>query len=322
MTAELIRPDEIAAAAERIRAHILRTPLVPMWAAGVLLKSENLQRPGSFKARGAFNSILTLTPEERAHGVVAHSSGNHAVAVALAGSELGVPVTVVMPEDAPATKVERTRALGARVEVVPSDSEARKLRADELARSEGLSPIEPYDSRAVLAATATIAIEVLDDVADGRAPVIYVPISGGGLAGGVAAGAKRTRPDVRVVGVEPEVAADALASRRAGRPVRLPGEQMAGTIADGLRVRQVGALPWQHMEAFVDDIVTVTEDEILDAMRRTALEAGLVAEPSGAVPVAAALAGRGVPRREVGPVVAVLTGGNVDAAMLRRAFAG
>lgn len=315
----LVGLEEIRAAHDRIRPHVVRTPLVPLAGGTVLLKAEGLQPVGSFKIRGAVNSMLLLGDEQRARGVVAHSSGNHAIAVAHAGAVLGIPVTVVMPDDAPRVKRARTLALGARVEVVGPGSDERVARATELAASEGLALVEPYDSRAVLAATATIAVEVLEDLRElgsGGSPVIYVPVSGGGLAGGVATGAKLLDPRVRIVAVEPEVAADYVASRRAGERIAFTVEQMARTAADGLRVQQVGAIPWPHLEAYVDDAVTVSEAEIRDAAARTWVETGLVAEPSGAVSIAAALASAAVASTAmtsaVGPSVAVLSGANTD----------
>ena len=313
MDPSLVTPDEIASAHERIRPHVLRSPIVELAGSGARVKAESLQPSGSFKLRGAFNSLLTLDDEARRRGVVAHSSGNHAIAVAMAGAELGIAVTVVMPRDAPAVKQRWTRALGAAVELVGPDSSERSERAAELAAADGLFLVEPYNSRQVIAATATIAIEILEDLDAGGEPLeLYVPISGGGLSGGVAAGAKRRDARTRIVGVEPELAADALASRRAGRPVALPAEQMERTMADGLRVRQVGTLAWPHLEAFVDDIVTVSEREIRAAMRSLATQARLVSEPSGAVSVAAAMAGRGGGGSSPDRRVAVLTGGNVD----------
>lgn len=315
MADELIGLAEIDAAADRLRGRILRSPLVPLVPGGVWLKAESLQASGSFKLRGALNSLLQLDEGAARRGVVAHSSGNHAIAVALAGATLGVAVTVVMPHDAPATKLARTRAFGASVELVDPDSESRQRRAVELAERSGLAMIEPYDSDDVLAATGTIALEILDDLAGEAPPVIYVPISGGGLAGGIATAAKLRRPGVRVVGVEPEVAADALESWRAGRAVVFPASQMARTMADGLRVQQVGERPWVHLRQHLDDIVTVSEDEIRASMRRIASDTCLIAEPSGAVAAAAALARRGLTDRSARPV-AVLSGGNVDPAQL------
>jgi threonine dehydratase len=310
--AVLVGIDEVRAAHERIRPHVSRTPLVAMADGAVLVKAESLQPGGSFKIRGALNSMLTLDDEQRTRGVVAHSSGNHAIAVARAGAVLGIAVTVVMPRDAPRVKRARTEELGARVELVGSGSDERVARATDLAAAEGLTLVEPYDSRAVLAATATIAVEILEDLeglgASGS-PTIYVPVSGGGLAGGVATGAKLVDPRVRIVAVEPEDAADYVASRRAGRRIAFSADDMARTAADGLRVQQVGAIPWPHLQAYVDDALTVSEAEIRDAAARIWAETGLVAEPSGAVSVAAALAARAA---AAGPVVAVLTGANTD----------
>jgi threonine dehydratase len=289
---------------------------------GVVAKAESLQPSGAFKLRGAFNALLCLDDEARARGVVAHSSGNHAVAVAYAGAALGVATTIVMPDDAPEVKLARTRALGARIVLVGPASSERAERAAELVAQEGLHPVEPYDSVEVVAATGTIGVEILEDLVAGPPPVLYVPVSGGGLIAGVATAAKLLDERVRVVGVEPALAADAQASLRAGERVTLPAEQMARTIADGLRVQRVGAIPWRHLRAHVDEVVTVTEDEIRSAMRRIASEARLVAEPSGAVPVAAALDGRGGGGRSASRRVAVLSGGNVDLGLLGGILSG
>lgn len=317
MTVEL---TEVRAAHERIRPFVAPTPIVRTWS-GVTLKAESLHAAGSFKIRGATNTMLQLPPGTT--GVVAHSSGNHAIAVAEAGRRLGVRTVVVMPHDAPDAKLERTRALGADVRVVGTASDERVRVANEIADAEGLTMVEPYDSEHVVAATGTISLELFDDAPHVRE--IHVAISGGGLAAGVATTAHllaRDRGhDVRVVGVEPEVAADALASRRAGKVVRLPAEQMARTVADGLRVQQVGAVTWPYVERHVDDIVTVSEDEIFAAMRLAARECRLVVEPSGAVPIASAIAGRG---STVGPDqrAVVVGGGNVDPAVLSAALTG
>jgi threo-3-hydroxy-L-aspartate ammonia-lyase len=324
-TADLVRLEDVRAAHARIAPYVMRSPLVPMTPSGVWLKAESLQPTGAFKLRGAFNCMLQLSADQRACGVVAHSSGNHAIAVAHAGAVLGIRTVIVMPHDAPVVKIDRTRALGAEVVLVGGASSERVARADELVSEHGYRLIEPYNSLDVMAATGTITVELLEQAADQgvRVAEIYVPISGGGLAGGVAVAAKRLDASIRVVGVEPEVAADALASRRAGHVVTLPPDQMALTIADGLRVQQVGSLTWPHIEAFVDDIVTVSEDEIRSAMRRIALESRLVAEPSGATPVAAALAGRNGAAEPV-PTdrrMAILCGGNVDLALCAQILA-
>jgi threonine dehydratase len=315
--------DEVRAAHERIGPLVLRTPLVPMAGAGVVLKAESLQASGAFKLRGACNTLLQLDDDERRRGVVAHSSGNHAVAVAHAARLVGVRAVIVMPGDAPAVKIDRTRALGAEIVLVGAESGERRARARELAAAEGYRLVEPYDSEAVIAATGTIAVEIVEDLPAGGGPVeIYVAVSGGGLAAGVAMAAKALDPAIRVIGVEPELAADALASRRAGRIVELPAEQVGRTIADGLRVQRVGAVPWPYLEAHVDDMVTVSEAEIAAAMRAVAAEARLVAEPSGAAPVAAALAGRGSGGAAAHRRVAVVGGGNVDLGRFAAILAG
>jgi threonine dehydratase len=321
---DLVSLDEIRAAHERIAPYVVRTPLVAMHPSRVWLKAESLQPSGAFKLRGAFNSLLSLGPNELAAGVVAHSSGNHAIAVAFAAAAIGVRAVIVMPHDAPSVKIERTRELGAEVVLVGSASSERTERAQALAASQGLSLVEPYDSRAVIAATGTITVELLEQARaiGGRVRALYVPISGGGLAAGVAAAAKALDADLRVVGVEPEVAADALASRRAGHIVTMSAEQMARTMADGLRVQRVGTLPWPHLEAFVDEIVTVSEQQIAAAMREAAAQARLVAEPSGATPVAAALAGLGSDGIQPAERAAVLCGGNVDLDFYARVLTG
>lgn len=327
----------IGATRARLTGWVLRTPLVAMGGSGVLLKAESLQPTGSFKVRGAFGAIGGLDGDARARGVVAHSSGNHAQAVAFAAARLGVSATIVMPDDAPAVKLERTRAAGATVIVVGPASDERSGRAAEIAAAEGRTMVEPYDSDSVITATATIALEILEDAEAMRlteaplpggdvervAPLeLYVPISGGGLAAGVATATKLTDPTVRVIGVEPELAADAQESLARGERVAWPAEAVARTLADGLRVRQVGARPWPHLQAHLDEVVTVSEEEIRAAMRTVAWEARLVAEPSGAVAAAAALAGRGgaggPPQRRV----AILSGGNVEPATYLEVLAG
>jgi threonine dehydratase len=320
VNADLVTLDEIAAARARIRPYVLHTPLVALAASGVLLKAESLQPSGAFKLRGAFNTLLQLSAEARARGVVAHSSGNHAVAVAMAAARLGIPATLVMPSDAPAVKRGWTRALGAAFELVGPASSERAERAAQLAEAHGLTLVEPYDAREIIAATGTIALEILESLGTDRPLELYVPVSGGGLIAGIAAAARLTTGNVRVIGVEPDVAADALASRRAGQRTRLPAEQMARTLADGLRVQIVGARTWPHIEAYVDELVTVPESELLPGMARVAREARLVAEPSAVVSVLAAVAGCGGGGAPAERRVAILTGGNVAPDLLARAL--
>lgn len=307
----------VRATRDRIAPYVSTTPVVRS-PDGVALKAESLHRAGSFKTRGAFNALVQLGAAQRSRGVVAHSSGNHAIAVADAAARLGVRAVIVMPHDAAATKLARTRTLGAEVHLVGSGSDERVEAAADLARRHGLQPVEPYDSPHVVEATATIGLELFEQVPDLQE--VYVAISGGGLAAGVAAAVhllahEHGRP-VRVVGVEPEIAADALASRRAGHIVTLPAEQMARTVADGLRVQQVGDLTWPYVERYVDDLVTVSEDAIRAAVRSTALDSRLVVEPSGAVPVAAATAGLGSTGSDPRTRVAIVGGGNIDPDLL------
>lgn len=309
----LVTLDEIRAAQERIAPFVMRTPLCEMSDSGLSLKAESLQPSGAFKLRGAFNSLLQLDGGVAGRGVVAHSSGNHAIAVAYAASALQMPAVIVMPEDAPRMKLDWTSRLGAEVVIVGPASSERAGRAGEISDERRWPLIEPYDSSWVISATGTAGIEILEQLGarsdDGFD--LYAPSSGGGLISGVAAAMKLSGADCRVIAVEPEIAANARASRQAGERVTLESGATSQTIADGLRVQRLGELNWLHIEEHVDEIVTVTDDEICEAMRAVASQARLVAEPSGAASVAAAIVGRGgsrEPRRRV----AVVSGGNVD----------
>ncbi|AFZ67913.1 threonine ammonia-lyase [Deinococcus peraridilitoris] len=313
----LVTLHDIEQARERLHGLVARSPLVVFPGADLTLKAENLQVTGAFKLRGAFNAILSLSDEERARGVVAHSSGNHAQAVAYAARQLGVHAVIVMPENAPGIKLERTRSYGAEVVIVGKASRERLEKTRELQEARGLTPVPPYDDRNIIAGTGTVALEILEDLPEVQ--TVLVPVSGGGLLAGVATAIKLSRPEVRVIGVEPELAADTQASFRAGAVVEWDAAQVSRTLADGLRVQRVGTLNWPHIQAYVDDVVTVSEDEIRAAMRRTMLEARLVAEPSGAVTIAAGLFRRGeLPQ---GPTVAILSGGTVEASLLASVLA-
>jgi threonine dehydratase len=282
-------------------------------------KPESLQPTGAFKLRGAYNKISSLSPEERRRGVIAHSSGNHAQAVAYAARALGTRAVIVMPRNAPRVKLEATTVLGAEVVPVGADSGDRVRRAGELAAEHGYVPVPPYDDEVLIAGQGTIGPEILEDLPE--VETVLVPVSGGGLISGIAAAIKLSRPEVRVIGVEPELAADAKASLKSGRLVEFPAEQVGRTVADGLRVRRLGETPFEHVRAFVDDIVAVAEEEIIEAMRRLALRVRLVAEPSGAVTFAAYLFHGdelSAPRR----TVAVISGGNVEPHLLAEVLAG
>ena len=312
----LVTVEEIRAAAARLDGVIVATPLVPFTGADprLLIKPESLQPTGSFKLRGAYTAISALSPEARQRGVVAHSSGNHAQAVAYAAALLGVPATVVVPDNAPEVKLAPTRRLGARIVTCEPSLAARITATEDLIRRHGYTLIPPFDHPAVIAGQGTIGLEIAAQRPD--VDLVVVPVGGGGLISGIAAAIRGTCPGARVIGVEPELAADARDSFRRGEQVAWPASATQRTIADALRVEQVGALTLRHMLSLVDDIVTVTEDQIRDAVRRTARQARLVAEPGGAVAIAACLSGRDLPAAQA--PVAVLSGGNVDPAV----FAG
>jgi threonine dehydratase len=240
---------------------------------------------------------------------VAHSSGNHAQAVAYAAARLGVHAAIVMPRDAPAPKLEGVRREGAEIIAVGPASAERAQKARDLAAERGVALIEPFDMDPIMAGTGTIGLEILEQAGDVR--TVFAPVSGGGLLGGLATAIKLSAPHVRVVGVEPERAADAFASFKAGHIVSITAEAAASTLADGLRVQRLGERTWPHIRAYVDDIVTVSEDQMRAAMRAIAGEARLVAEPSGAAAIAGALAHDA----DNTTSVAVLSGGNVDPAL-------
>ena len=306
---------EIRAAADRLGDVALHTPLVPF--AGVepelLVKAESLQPTGAFKLRGAYSAISALPPEQRSKGVVAHSSGNHAHAVAFAAALLGVSATVVVPSNAPAVKVEAARSRGARIVVSAPGLAARQAAVDELIAQHGYTPIPPFEHRDVIAGQGTVGLEIAADCPG--VDLVVCPVGGGGLIAGVAAAVTAASPSAKVVGVEPEFAADARDSLRQGKRVAWPPAQTARTIADALRVDQVGELAWLHLTSQVYDIVTVSDDEIRAAMRLLATGARLVAEPGGAVAVAACLF-RASELPAASQRVAVLSGGNVDPALL------
>ena len=273
----------------------------------LLLKAECLQPIGSFKLRGAYNKISSLSADERRRGVIAHSSGNHAQGVAFAAKALGVKATIVVPSNIPEIKRRATAAWGADLVTVGSASADRVSKAEQLAAEHGWVPVPPYNDETIIAGQGTIGLEILEDFPE--VELVLAPVSGGGLISGIAAAIKQSKPQVKVIGVEPELAADAQASLRSGQRQTWPAEKVGQTIADGLRTSPVGEIPWTHIHKFVDDIVTVSEDEIRRAMRKIALETRLVAEPSGAVAPAAFFFHRDrLPTAS--KVVAVVSGGN------------
>ena len=312
--AELVRFDEVLAAAKRIAGIATRTPLLPCpWADAdrpLWIKAESLQPIGAFKIRGAVNALATLDARAREAGVIAVSSGNHAQAVAFAAARFGVDALIVIPHGSAQNKVAATQALGATVVRVPAAE--REEAARRLAAETGRTLIHPYDDPRVIAGQGTIGVEIAEQARELgiRVDTILAPVSGGGLVSGIAVAAKELIPDVSVFGVEPELAADVHESLRRGERTAWPVQDTWRTVADALRSASVGELTWAHIRELVDGVVTVPETAILDAVRTLAASARLVAEPGGAVAVAAYLA-----RRDELPAgrnyVAVLSGGNI-----------
>jgi threonine dehydratase len=306
---ELVTLDEIRDAATRIAGAAIRTPLL-RWDETTWLKAESLQPVGAFKMRGAYNLVASLSDEERARGVVTYSSGNHAQAVARAARLLGAQATIVMPEGAPQIKIDGVRRDGAEIVFTGPGSEERHRIALELVADRGFVMVEPYDDRRIIAGQGTAGLEIAEELPDVTS--VLVPVSGGGLSSGVATAVKALAPDARIIGVEPELAADARDSLAAGEIVSWEASLTTRTMADGLRVEHLGRLPFLHLRRFMDEIVTVSEEEMAEAMRQLASRARLVVEPSGAASMAAHLSGAAA--REPGDDrrVILLSGGNVD----------
>ena len=276
-------------------------------------KPENLQPIGAFKLRGAYNKIAALPEAERSRGVISYSSGNHAQGVAYAARALGLKAVIVMPSNAPKIKREGTAALGAEIVTVGPGSEERQIKAEELAAKHGYAMVPPYNDELIIAGQGTMGLEILEDLPD--VETVLVPVGGGGMISGIAAALKLgAQHKVNVIGVEPEFAADARDSFRSGHLVRWTAEQITRTLADGLRTQSLGDITFAHIQRFVDDIVTVSEDEIREAVRRLSVNPKLAAEPSGAVAVAAFLFHRAeLPQTTKN--VAVVSGGNIDPAL-------
>jgi threonine dehydratase len=316
---ELVTLDEIRAAAARIRGVALRTPLL-RWDDRTWLKPESLQPVGAFKMRGAYNAVASLTDEERARGIVTYSSGNHAQAVARAARLLGAHATIVMPEDAPPVKVEGVRRDGAEIVFAGRTGEERHTVALELVERDGRVMIEPYDDRRIIAGQGTCGLEIAEDLPGVTS--VLIPVSGGGLSAGIATAIKALAPNARVIGVEPELAADAQESLAKGEIVRWDGSLTTRTMADGLRVEHLGWLPFLHLRRFMDEIVTVTERQMADAMRQLATRGRLVVEASGAAGMAAHLSGAAPQPDGDDHRVIVISGGNVDPAAFAAILAG
>jgi threonine dehydratase len=314
---QLVTIDDIRAAADRVPDYVMRTPLVPAgWAESrrpLWIKPENLQQIGAFKVRGAFNAIARLDATVRARGVVAYSSGIHAQAVAYAAARFGIPAHIVMPEETPNVKVAATRDHGA--EVVLCGAGQRETVAADLLESTGGVLIPPFDHPDIIAGQGTIGLEIADDLPE--VENVLIPVSGGGLASGIGTAIKALCPHAKIFGVEPELAADTAEALRVGHRVDWSIEDRNRTIADGLR-SQPSELTFAHLQRVLDDVITVTEAEIRAAVRELAFRAHLVAEPSGAVALAAYRRGVTPPGR----TVMILSGGNVEPPMLAEILRG
>jgi threonine dehydratase len=322
MSAQLVTVETIRAAAARIAPIAVRTPLVEAAFPGlsgygtgkqIWLKAESLQPIGAFKVRGAANKILQLTPEEIARGVITYSSGNHAQGVAYVAHAVGAKAVIVMPSNAPAIKRAATLALGAEIVDVGVASSERLAVAEQLVREHGYVVVPPYDDEQIIAGQATCGLEIVEQLPD--VDLVLAPVSGGGLLSGVAAAVKQLRPQAKVFGVEPELAGDTAESFRTGAIVTWPADLTSRTLADGLRTQSVGQRNFAHIQAFVDGIIIVTEQEIRAAMRAIVAATRLIPEPSGAVATAALL----FHAAELPPytkAVAVVSGGNVAPELL------
>jgi threonine dehydratase len=309
MISELVSLEMIREAAERVKAIARVTPMVDVSSAAgrpLFLKCESLQPAGAFKIRGAYNMVSQLTDEQRRRGVITYSSGNHGQAMALAARQLGAPAVVVMPTTAPQIKIDGARRFGAEVILEGQTSADRRRRAEAEAASRNLTMVPPFDHEWIIAGQATAGLEILDQKPDTAA--VLVPIGGGGLVAGVAAAIKQSRPQVKVIGIEPVGAAAMKASLAAGGPVTL---ERTHSVADGLMPVRPGDLTFAHVQEYADAVLTVEDPAIVQAVLWLFENAKIVAEPSGAASVAAALAGLADAFAGGGPIVAIVSGGNM-----------
>ena len=322
MSDKVLSLSDILKAKERITPYIRRTPLLDQTAMNgevgckVYLKPEMLQYVGAFKLRGAMNKILSLTEEERQRGIITSSSGNHAQACAFAGQVLHCPVVVVIPEDAPQIKIDNARAMGAEVVLWERTYDARWAKIAELVKEHNYVIVHPYEDPMVMAGQGTLALEAMEDLPD--MDTILVPIGGGGLISGVSTAIKESNPNIRVVGVQAAASAAYYESRRAGECV---GVEPLATVADGLSCRRASRVNFDIIEHYVDEIVTVEEEAICEALRVVANRGKLIAEPSACVGIAALLSGR-VKVRPDEKVVSVLSAGNWNIEDVARIYLG
>ena len=314
----MITLSDVHSAQKRLQNTIVRTELIPFPLCAedprrLLLKPENHQPIGSFKLRGAYNKIASLSDTERQRGIISYSSGNHAQGVAYAARALNVKCIIVMPNNAPQIKRDATAKLGAEIVLVGPGSDQRKAKAEELAAQHGYAIVPPYNDEKIIAGQGTIGLEILEDLPE--VETVLAPVGGGGLISGIAAAIKLTNPKVKVIGVEPELAADAQASLRQGKIVQFPAEQVSRTIADGLRTQSIGPINFEHIHTYVDDIITVTEEEIRTATKHLSANPQTVAEPSGAVATAGFIFhARELPQTKLN--VAIISGGNIEPGLL------
>jgi threonine dehydratase len=329
---DLVSLEEIRAARERVKGAARFTPMIevpyPSYAKAtegessdrtrtLYLKAENLQPMGAFKIRGAFNMLAQIPPEDLRRGVITYSSGNHGQAVALAARTLGAPAVIVMPTTATSVKVEGARGYGAEVIFEGTTSLHRQARAEREAEIRGLTMVPPFDHRMIIAGQGTVGLEILEQLPD--VATVFVPVGGGGLASGTSAALKQSKPGVRVVAVEPEGAPKMTRSLAAGHPVTL---ESSSTIADGLMNLRPGSITFEHVRAFVDEVVTVSDEAIAKAVGWLSRHARLVVEPSGAATTAAVMMGLGGADPSRGPVVAIVSGGNVAPEAFAKYLAG
>ncbi|MFM7331621.1 MAG: threo-3-hydroxy-L-aspartate ammonia-lyase [Brachymonas sp.] len=312
--------DDIGQAAARIKGVANRTPVMTsrtaheMAGAELFFKCENFQRMGAFKFRGAYNALAQFTPEQRKAGVCAFSSGNHAQGIALSAKLLGMPAAIVMPLDSPAVKMAATLGYGAQVITYDRYTEDREAIGKKLSQERGMTLIPPYDHAHVMAGQGTAALELLEEV--GQLDTLLVCLGGGGLISGCAVAAKHLNPKIRVIGVEPEAGNDAQQSKRSGKIVKIDTPK---TIADGAQTQFVGQLTFPVIQALVDDIVTVSDAQLIEAMRFAASRMKMVIEPTGGLAMAAAMQGAvDVKGQRVGIII---SGGNVDIAQFAKYLA-
>jgi len=313
--------DDVLAAAERVRGQAHRTPVLRSrtvdaeFGAEVFFKAEQFQRMGAFKFRGACNALSRFTPEQRRAGVAAFSSGNHAQAIALAARELGIPATIVMPQDAPQAKIEATRGYGGRVVLYDRYTQDREQICRELAEREGLTLIPPYDHADVLCGQGTAALELFDEV--GPLDALFVPLGGGGLLAGTALSTRARAPQCKLYGVEPAAGDDGQQSLRQGKRVHI---EMPRTIADGAQTQQLGEITLALIRRDVDDVLTASDEALVECMRLFAARMKIIVEPTGCLGFAAA---RAMKDQLKGQRVGVLiSGGNVDMARFGQLLAG